>query len=199
MRIDESTFLTVRPCPIPKSSPADHFDMGPKQPPLSSVPELEGFELSTFPPEVAAGLHAWSRRLMSACARLAAARVEMTHAQNEIHALMKEQADHVAETESQALEVGRRLAALKRFLGSDEKQSRMKAAGVRLINSDDYSEADEQRTKRAAYERVEELAKASYPDVPEDVLETFLLADVKAYLDKRLAERFHRQTHPSSR
>jgi hypothetical protein len=199
MRIDEGTFLTVRPCPIPDSSPADHFDMGPKQPPLSSIPAFESFELSTFPPEVAARLGAWGKRLMSASARLAAARAEMNDAQNEIDALIKEQADHVAGTESQALEVGKRLAALKRFLASDEKQSRMKASGARLINSDDYSEADEQRTKRAAYERVEELAKTYFPDVPEDILETFLLAEVKAYLDERLAERFHPQTHPISR
>lgn len=171
--------------------------MRPTQPACAAAPKLEEFDLSTLPPEVAARLDSFRKRVESACTRIAAARREIADAHNEIETVLKEHADLVAETESQASKLGQRKAALKRFLDIDMKQSRLKYSGVRLINSEEYAEADEKRTRAGAYERVEELARRYSPDVPEDTLEEVLLKEVKQYLDAALDRRFRPHEPPA--
>lgn len=95
----------------------------------------------------------------------------------------------VAETESQSVKVGQLLEGSKRRIGWDKKLSRLKYSGVRLIQSDDYSEADEARTRANAYERIEDLARKYFPDATPKQLEP-LLNEVRQYLDTVLTQRF---------
>jgi hypothetical protein len=166
----------------------------PNEPSPPSIPDLEDFDLSGLPPELATRLEGFRKRFQSACTRIAVAHREIADARNEIETVLKEHGELVSGMTSQATEVKERMEALKRYLEIEPKLSRLKYTGVRLINSKDYSEADETRTRAGAYEQVKALAKTYFPDVPDEILEKLLLDAVKQHLDAAMEERFGSKT-----
>ena len=92
--------------------------------------------------------------------------------------------------ECERAKVGQWMASLERHLDIGPKLSRLKYTGVRLINSEEYRDADEKRTRAGANERVEDLAREYFPDVPDDILDKVLLKEVRQYLDVALEKRF---------